>query len=465
MLLIKHKAPIWYGWNTTPTLRRRLVSQSATSIRFAAPCGLPVEASFDLGSLTSDGGLLWVREVDDALGLCQALAGVIPDWRRGPVRHSLETLVRQRIFQIACGYEDQDDADTLRHDPLLKLVCGRHPHDTPDLASQPTLSRLENHVDRRACYDLAHTLVQLYVEERSRHGIPDHILLDLDSTDDPTHGEQEGSRYHGYFGQHMYHPLLVFDGDTDQVITAILRPGNAHAGRGSVAILRRLVGLLRAAWPHVTIEIRADAGFALPALYDYCEDHGITYTIGLIPNPRLETVAAPLLAEAQQQQADTGEKVRLAGETRYAADSWSHLRRVVYKAEALPKGPNTRFVVTTRGDPPLALYNWYVRRGEPELWIKDFKRACFADRLSDHRFFANQFRLILHAAAYWLLDTLRRWLRPLGVHRMQLDTLRLRLIKIAGWVRQRLDTIRLHLASSHPGEPLWQALARRGTPS
>lgn len=158
---------------------------------------------------------------------------------------------------------------------------------------------------------------------------------------------------------------------------------------------------------------------------------------------------------------ETGEKVRLAGETRYAADSWPHSRRVVYKAEALPKGPNTRFVVTTRTGEPLDLYNWYVRRGEPELWIKDFKRACFADRLSDHRFVANQFRLILHAATYRLLDLLRRWLCALGAARMQLDTLRLRLLKIAGWVRSRLDGIRLHLASSHSGEPLWRLLATR----
>jgi hypothetical protein len=259
----------------------------------------------------------------------------------------------------------------------------------------------------------------------------------------------------------MYHPLLIFDGETDQLITAMLRPGNVHAGRGSVPVLRRLVRLLRAAWPDVAIEIRADSGFALPALYDFCEGAGVTYTIGLIPNLRLEASAAPLLEEAQRQQAETGEKVRLAGEAMYAADSWPHLRRVVYKAEALPKGPNTRFVVTSRTDAPLVLYNWYVRRGEPELWIKDFKRACFADRLSDHRFFANQFRLLLHAAAYWLLDTLRRWLVRRGIPRMQLDSLRLRLIKIAGWVRQRLDLVRLHLASSHPGESLWLALATR----
>src|SRR5439155_1448081 len=205
----------------------------------------------------------------------------------------------------------------------------------------------------------------------------------------PTPGHQEGTAYAGYYRQHMYHPLLVFDGDTNQLITAVLRPGNAHASWGAVAVLKRLVRALRARWPGIAIELRADSGFAVPAVYDYCEQAGIGYTIGLAPNPRLEAIAAPVLGEAQAQGAtDGGVKVRLAGETTYQAGTWAQARRVVYKAEALAKGPNTRFVVTTRTEAPLALYDWYVDRGEPELWIKDFKRACLADRLSDHRFLA-----------------------------------------------------------------------------
>jgi hypothetical protein len=222
------------------------------------------------------------------------------------------------------------------------------------------------------------------------------------------------------------------------------------------------VRAIRRRWPGVPIEFRGDSGFAIPDLYAYLEEERITYTIGLVPNTRLEALAAPLVGEAQERHAESGEKVRIAGEDRYAADSWPHERRVIYKAEVLAKGTNTRFVVTTRSDEPLDLYDWYVQRGGgPELWIKDLKDACFADRLSDHRFWANQFRLLLHAAAYWLLDTIRRWLAALKVARMQLDTLRLRLLKIGGWVRQRLDGIRLHLASSHPGEPLWHLLATR----
>lgn len=430
--------------------------------RFTVPATLPLEASFDLGDLTSDGGLAWVSEADQQLGLSAALAEQIPDWRHGPVRHSLATLVRQRVFQIACGYADQNDADTLRHDPLLKLVCGRRPATDPDLASQPTLSRLENAVDARTCYRLAQAVLGIYLQERERHGRPTHILLDLDGTDDPTHGNQDGTAYHGYFRQHMYFPLLIFDGETDQVLTAVLRRGTVHASHGAVTILKRLVPTLRQRWPGVEIELRADSGFAVPALYEFCEQHGLTYTIGLVPNSRLTTLAAPLLAEAERQRAETSaDKVRLAGEGLYQAGSWPQARRVVYKAEALPKGPNTRFVVTNRTDEPLALYDWYVDRGEPEGWVKDLKTACFADRLSCHRFWANQFRLLLHVAAYWLLDTLRRWLLQSGVPRMQLDTLRLRLIKIGGWLRQLQTRVRLHLARSHPGEPLWHLLATR----
>lgn len=430
------------------------------SIAFRLP-GSHLDTAFDGPQLTSDGGLCWLSEADTALGLCATLAQQIPEWRHRAVRHSLETLVRQRVFQIACGYEDQDDADTLRTDPLLKLVCGRVPNDA-DLASQPTLSRFENAVDGKACYRLAQALVHLYLAEREREGNPKRIVLDLDGTDDPAHGKQEGVAYHGFYGQYMYHPLLVFDGDTGQLITAVLRPGTCHASRGAVAILTRLVRLLRARWPDVAIEVRGDSGFAVPTVYEYLDAQHIAYTIALGRNPRLEAMAAALAEQVTSERATTGEKVRRFGEGQYRADSWERERRVVYKAEALDKGLNLRFVVTSRDDEPEALYTWYTRRGDhPELCIKDLKDDCFADRLSCHRFWANQFRLLLHAAAYWLLDTIRRWLTRLQVPHLQLGTLRLRLLKIGGWVRQHLDAVSLHLASSHPGEPLWHLLAAR----
>jgi Transposase DDE domain group 1 len=430
--------------------------------RFETPAGRPLEAAFDGGRLTSDGGLPWLAEADAALGLCAALAACIPEWRRGSVRHSLQTLVQQRVFQITCGYADQNDADSLRTDPLLKLVCGRLPDSGAELASQPTLSRLENAIDRHAAEALAWALVEIYIQERGRAGPPRCVLLDLDGTDDPAHGKQEGVAYHGYYRQHMYHPLLVFDGQTGQLITAILRPGNAHASRFVVLLLRRLHRRLLAAWPGVRLELRADSGFAVPRFYAWCEANAVDYTIALIPTKPLEAVAAPLLADAQAQSAaQGGVKVRLAGETLYQAGTWPYARRVVYKAEALAQGPNTRFVVTSHTEPPLAVYDTYVDRGQAENYIKDFKNALAADRLSDHRFWANQFRLFLHAAAYWLLDTLRSWLAGTEAATFQFDTLRLRLLKIAGRVRELSRRVRLALASSHPGEPLWHHLATR----
>ncbi len=433
------------------------MGQSATAtVSFARPAGT-IEARFDLAQVTSDGGLLWLAEADDELGLATAFAQAIPEWRRGPVRHSMASLVRQRIFQIACGYPDQNDATSLRHDPLLQLSCDH----SGTLASQPTLSRLDNAADAPTCAALADVLLDCYLTQREQSGPPGYVLLDLDSTDDPTHGEQEGSAYHGYYRQHMYHPLLAFDGTTNQLIAARLRPGNAHASRDAVDELARIVAGMGKRWPAVTIDLRADGGFAVPDLYAFCEAEGIEYAIGLVPNLRLEALAAPLLALATATYAHTQHAVRLIGETRYQAESWLHPRRVIIKAEVSEHGINTRFVVTTRKDAPEMLYAWYIERGETENWVKDFKRACQADRLSCCRFWANQFRLLLHAAAYWVLDTLRRWLCRCGVARMQLDTLRLRLIKIGGWVRRLTQQVRLHLASSHPGQPLWQLLATR----
>ncbi len=296
-----------------------MLPYSATSgFTFPTPTALPLQAAFDGGRLTSDGGLPWLAEADATLGLCALIAAFIPEWRKRTGQHSLETLVRQRVFQIAWGYEDQDDADSLRHDPLLKLVCGRLPDTGAPLASQPTLSRLDNAMDRRACYRLAVALVALYLRERERDGRPTRILLDLDGTDDPTYGAQEGTAYHAYYGQHMYHPLLIFDGDTNQLITAVLRPGNVHASRGVVAILKRLLPVLQQRWPGVQIVVRADSGFAVPALYDLCEQLHVQYLIGLVPNARLKRLAEPVLAEARAQQPGGKPPVATSMPGRYA---------------------------------------------------------------------------------------------------------------------------------------------------
>jgi hypothetical protein len=318
---------------------------------------------------------------------------------------------------------------------------------------------MENAATRRSCHPIAEVLFEAYLAQREKDGAPEKVLLDFDATADPTHGEQEGSYYHGYYEQHMYHPLLIFDGQTGHLITALLRAGNTHASNSSVAVLGRVVSRLRQRWPEVEIEVRADAGFAVPGLYDYCEEEGITYTIALITNPRLLEMAEELLEEAREDHQRTARKARLFSEDVYAAASWERGRRVVYKAEVMEQGTNRRFVLTTRSDAPKELYEFYVKRGEAENWIKDFKLHVKADRLSCHRFIANQFRLLLHAAAYWLMDALRRKLVASGTRRMQLDTLRLTLIKIGGRVREFLTKVRLHLASGHPGQSLWHALS------
>ena len=434
----------------------------ATSrMRFETPAKLALEAAFDGGRLTSDGGLTWLAEVDKELGVGQAMAQHIPEWRSRRGRHSMLSLLKQRVYQIACGYEDQNDSDFLRSDPLLKLVCGALPESGEDLASQPTICRMENAVTNRACYQMARALAELYIAQRGKDGAPQKIVLDFDATDDPTHGDQEESYYHGYFEEHIYHPLLVFDGDTGQLISALLRAGNTHASRSTVALLKRLVGLLRSAWPGVEVELRADAGFAVPAVYDYCEAEGIRYTIALITNSRLKELASSLLEEAEHRyEHERGRKVRLLSEGHYQARSWQIERRVVYKAEVMEEGTNTRFVVTNKPDEPDELYAHYTERGETENRIKDLKVALKADRLSCQRFVANQFRLLLHAAAYWLMDTLRKKLVDGGIERMQLDTLRLKLVKIGGRVRELLTKVRVHLAWGHPGQSLWHVLSR-----
>jgi DDE family transposase len=428
-------------------------------VRFETPTPLSLQAAFDGGRITSDGGLLWLSEMDKELGLCEAISECVKECRNRRGRHSLASVVKQRVFQIACGYEDQNDSDTLREDPLLKLVCGSLPESGQDLASQPTISRMENAATIRSCHQIAQVLFELYLSQRETGGAPERVLLDFDSTDDPTYGEQEGSYYHGYYGQHMYHPLLVFDGHSGHLITALLRAGNTHASYSSVAILKRMVGALRERWPWVAIEIRADAGFAVPALYDYCEREGITYTIALITNERLKQMATDLLEAAIEEHQRTHKKATLFGEDLYEAASWEHERRVIYKTEAMEQGTNRRFVVSSRPDGPKELYKFYARRGEAENWIKDFKVHVKADRLSCHRFISNQFRLLLHACAYWLMDALRRKLIEGGSKRMQLDSLRLALIKIGGRVRELFTKIRLHLATGHPGQDLWHALS------
>jgi hypothetical protein len=327
-----------------------------------------------------------------------------------------------------------------------------------DLASQPTLCRFENRITRRDLRRLAEQLLSLYLKVHP--GPRQVVVIDIDATDDRTHGHQQLSFFHGYFEQHIYHPLLIFDGITGFPMAAVLRPGNTHASHRAVAILKRIVKRLRRAYPGVQIVLRADAGFAVPALYRFCERQGIHYVIALITNERLRKKAAKLLAKAESQFQQTKEKQRLFTSFRYRADSWRRSRRVIAKVEYLDKGPNQRFVLTNlKSFKPQFIYDEiYVLRGDVENRIKELKLELKADRLSCHRFVANQFRLLLHTFAYYLFLLMRRHLAGTKLETAQVGTLRLALLKIGARIREMRHRICIHLASGYPYQRLLVSL-------
>jgi hypothetical protein len=415
---------------------------------------------FGGGEITSDSGLLLVRQADQSLGLLKGLASCITDRRdERYTDHDLLTLLRQRIYQIVAGYEDCNDADFLRKDPALKAACGRMPSDK-ELGSQPTLSRLENTVTQEDLYRMGQWFVDLYIRG-NRKRKPKRIIIDADGTDDPTYGDQQLTFFHGYYDQYMYHPLLVYDADTGEMITAVLRAGNRHASYGVVSILKRIVAKLKAAFPNAEIIIRGDAGFAIPALYEYCEEEKLKYVIGLIRNDVLERMIERHVEKAQSLYEKTGLKQRLFAEGFYQAQSWEKERRVIMKAEGLPQGSNRRFVVTNLSMEAQQLYEFYTERGGTcEVRIDEFKNGLKADRLSCHRFVANQFRLFLHMAAYWLVLRLRQALTKTEFSSMQIQQLRTRILKIGGQVVQTARRVWFRLASGYPWKDIF-ALAHR----
>jgi hypothetical protein len=406
--------------------------------------------NFEGGEITSDSGLLLVRQADNSLRLTSGMSACIEERRDSRyIDHTLETLLRQRAYQVVAGYEDCNDADVMRRDPALKAACGRMLSDN-DLSSQPTLSRLENSITRHDLYRLGEYFVDLYIG-RKRKKKPKRIILDLDGTDDPTYGNQQLTFFHGYYDQYMYHPLVIYDAETGELITAALRAGNRHASYGAVSILRRIIPKMKGAFPKAEIVIRGDAGFAVPAMYEYCEQEGLKYVIGLIRNDVLGRMVEDLLEEAHQRYIDTDHKQRMFAEGTYQAQSWSKERRVVMKAEWLNQGPNTRFVVTNLSLEAKELYEFYTERGGTcEVRIDEFKNGLKADRLSCHRFLANQFRLFLHVAAYWLVLRLREALYKTEFATLQIQQLRLRLLKIGGQVIQTARRIWFRLASGYP---------------
>lgn len=419
-----------------------------------------LEADFAGGRLTSDGGAPLLREADRTLGLTRRLAGLIPD-HRDPDRttHTLRELLTQRIFGIVLGYEDLVDHNTLRDDAALQAAAGRDPGRQEALASAPTLSRLENAVDRSTLVAVSGLLVDLFIESHDEP--PAELVLDFDATDDPLHGQQEGRFFHGYYDCYCYLPLYVFCGD--QPLVACLRPSNIDASRWSRAILKMLVGRLREAWPGVRIIVRADSGFCRWRLMRWCDGHGVDYILGLARNKRLERLSEHLMEEAEGLFEQTGRKVRHFGEITYGAGSWDRERRILCKAERLPGGPNRRYVATSlEGDPQRLYDELYCRRGEMENRIKEQQLQLFSDRTSCHRMLANQFRLLLSTFAYVLVEAIRRVaLAGTQMARAQVGSIRLKLLKVGARVVSSVRRVVFHLAGGYPWRRLFLQAARR----
>ncbi len=441
---------------------------------FEAHFSRQVVAQFDGGQLSTEGGAPLLRQVDRRLGLLRRVVGCFTDGRDPErIEHPLEEMLAQRIHGLALGYEDLNDHEELRHDPLLVLLAGKREFTAP-LAGKSTLNRMElspagSPVDQRyhritySAEALDVLLVEIFLEAHRK--APREVVLDLDVTDTPLHGEQEGRFFHGYYGHYCYLPLYIFCGD--HLLCARLRPSNQDASAGSREEVQRIVAQIRARWPKVRIVLRADSGFCRQELMEWCETHGVHYVFGLARNARLRRKIAREMRQAREEHRRTGKPARVFAELRYRTrNSWSRSRRVVAKAEYLEKGENPRYVVTSLPAsewPARDLYEQcYCARGEMENRIKE-QLSLFSDRMSTETMRANQLRLYFSSLAYVLVHALRR-LGLAGTEwaSAQVDTIRVRLLKIAAQVRVTARRIWIRYSRSYPWKHLfataWTAL-------
>ena len=429
----------------------------------------PIDLSFDAPATSSDGGLLLLRQVDDRIGLTSRIASHFPDVRAAHrVVHSRAEQVRQRLFSIALGYEDQNDATALRHDPVLSLVCERRLEDRRGLSSQATLSRLEHAARARDVVALQRLLEADYVA--SLPADTRSVILDIDATADPTHGQQPLAFFHGHYGHHMYFPLLVFDHE-GRLVSVRLRPGNAGNNRYATPLIVRVVRAIKTRFPHAQVVVRADSGFCKGELLDALEAldptlGDVAYVLGLERNPRL-------LARIQDGLDDLAAfappnlAVRTFDSFMHSARSWSRERRIVAKLEHLGTKSNPRFVVTSVDHVPARMVyeQAYCARGDAENKTKDFKNALAGDRLSCTTYVANALRLLFHAFAYRLMFALRCAVADVSpvLSRMQFDTLRLRMLKVAAFVRTSVRRTTIALPRSFPfGHVFASACTRLG---
>lgn len=433
------------------------------------PFGLPavsrkkVSANFDGGAISSDGGLLLLREADRRLGLTRMLASCVQD-RRDPSRisHAVEEMLLFRMMAIACGHEDADDCDALRDDPLFKLAAGRLPESGAPLCSQPTMSRFENMPNKTGAARMTAMMVDLFCKSFAKQ--PDAITLDIDDTCDPVHGGQQLSLFNAHYDTHCFLPIHIYDVSTGKPVVVFLREGKTPSGKEVALVLKHLVRRIRKYWPTSRITFRGDSHYGRPEAMEWCEANGIDYIFGLAGNSVLhrkvyETGDALKVTRAEQ----GADKLRGFTETCYAAASWATERRVIARFEATTQGFDARYVVTTLTGEAQHLYeNVYCQRGQAENLIKMHKVQMASERTSCQSAIANQVRLVLHTGAYWLMLALRNAIP--AVHELakaEFDTLRVKLLKIGARIIETVSRIRIHLASACPNASLFRLIAGR----
>jgi hypothetical protein len=425
--------------------------------------GKSVRAAFDGGRLTSDAGVLVLAEIERRLGIADRLARCIEDPRSpGRVRHTLADMIRFRTLLIAAGYPDANDCDALRTDPAFKMALGRAPESGADLCSQPSMCRLENLPGVTALKRMMATMVDLFCDGFT--DVPRRIVLDIDDTEDRVHGRQELGLFHAHYDNRCFLPIHIYEAITGKPVAVILRPGKAPDGAEVALVLRHVIRRIRARWPKVDILVRGDSHYGRPEAIGWCERNRVGYIFGLAGNKVLLARVVDLAEEVALRRIE-GEaaKVRRFGEFRYAAKTWSVERRVIARVEASDRGADSRFVVTNLAGTPCWLYKAvYCARGRAENLVKAHKLHLASDRTSCSKATANQFRLVLHTVAYWLLHTLRGLAPKRSFWReAQFDTIRFALIKVVGRVTELATRIKLALPSDYPYRDSLTLLATR----
>jgi Transposase DDE domain group 1 len=435
---------------------------------FPAVARKKITADFDGGRLTSDGGVMLLAMAERRLGMAERLARLFPD-RRDPTRitHTLADMIRARVFAICCGYEDADDLDFLRTDPAFKLACGHLPDSGSDLCSQPTLSRLENAPHLKDVIRLTYALVDAWRDSYACE--PGAVTLDIDDTCDVAHGHQQLSLFNAHYDERCFLPIHVYDAATGRPVAMILRPGKTPTGKEIRGHLRRLVRRIRVRWPTTRILVRGDGHYGRAQVMAWCEDNGIDYVFGLPGNPVLQRLLDAAADDIRTRRAlEHRPALRGYAETRYKAKSWKLERRVCARIEATALGLDVRFVVTNLDSGSAEhLYDViYCARGQAENLIKMHKSQLASDRTSCRSPIANQVRLVLHTAAYWLMLTLRDAVPP--THRLakaEFATLRLRLLKLGARVVETVSRIRLAFAAACPEASLFRLIATNLQPA